>query len=768
MGHVNSGTMREPRAVGSAANYNTVNGTGTGTNNVTKGRAPMANNNSGRSRTSHSQGPAGSKGNREGTMGQPPAAGQHRGQLDHTRDTDAGNITTTKQPFPPSSQNPKYRQHERTTPSLASNAAGSAPGAGVYEFGTSTSARFGQPVGRHAMFGQPEKRTRGREGSWEAADPIWPGLQTPMGRHDHGQVKPRQSNGGETSVYESPRARDPGPAAVPRKRQAMDLSAIDPKELAYWSNVIGSIQAMRNANPIDSEESRLIPAEHVYERRNASTYTYPMIPTPVQPTKYDVDVGNPELDHEPEDNLRRKYPDARRKTGSTTTPTQFDSMYNIAPAPAEAAVRRPGNSNGSLDQRRAARRTTVAPHGQMAIGSKNVSDDHDFPSGFRPPMALPTERAPVAKTPRRGEQRQLSSSAGLSDVEEDNDEARKHRSRAQDPSHMHTDNRMITPNPDPLQPVRDGTNFNTRRSDREKDGRARDAGDHEPRPRSPDVHEELIPVPPQGSASGSNSTKNRRKSMPASTGNKPKGISSNDEQKKAHKSTPAAASHESRSMDVGSSLKPRPVPENTHRTATVPYPFDAKARERADEYNDYATGADTFLIPKRTMTTFVPICFYDDHQHTGETGVVYSSNDNDFSCCPEKPSLSIGKVMEVKIKMFQSFTRGWGPVAVPISYTQGNEGMLIGYLMDRDDTIRGLLSSTHQMIGHLVWDKLLRFGTTSIAHGRIKFSTTTCPGHGTDAGSASETGHNRHLKPADTVRLPEDQKTGGGRYNRDR
>ncbi|RPA83742.1 hypothetical protein BJ508DRAFT_304277 [Ascobolus immersus RN42] len=131
------------------------------------------------------------------------------------------------------------------------------------------------------------------------------------------------------------------------------------------------------------------------------------------------------------------------------------------------------------------------------------------------------------------------------------------------------------------------------------------------------------------------------------------------------------------------------------------------------------------------ISVFRPICHYVEKDHAGTLPVFYSSNDNDLSCVATRfPPTHLGTArpstpIKVQLRMFRSFSAGWGPVAVDVD----NPDNIIAYLRPENDKVRGLLGGTHRLSGDLAWDSVMPFGAAgTIAFGRVKYTSKTCPG----------------------------------------
>ncbi|RPA70690.1 hypothetical protein BJ508DRAFT_336905 [Ascobolus immersus RN42] len=172
---------------------------------------------------------------------------------------------------------------------------------------------------------------------------------------------------------------------------------------------------------------------------------------------------------------------------------------------------------------------------------------------------------------------------------------------------------------------------------------------------------------------------------------------------------------------------------------TRPYELDDQAKERfqAGGVHDPAD-LPGFRKPRLRITSFVPVCYYRHNQHHGEAAIYWSSNDNDLSCMELLPDFSVTPQAptKVSVRMFESFTNGWGPVCVGIDKETVTN--IFCYVDDKDDIIRGLLSGTHVVLGHICWDRGSQsFGTTTIQFGRLRWKATNCPGHGISPNTAS-------------------------------
>ncbi|RPA72372.1 hypothetical protein BJ508DRAFT_314795 [Ascobolus immersus RN42] len=270
--------------------------------------------------------------------------------------------------------------------------------------------------------------------------------------------------------------------------------------------------------------------------------------------------------------------------------------------------------------------------------------------------------------------------------------------------------------------------------------------------------------------SASNSTHRKTKKKKEEDDNDiPSSTQRNAKKKKDNEESDAAPSTQKRGKQKKESTtetrEDTPAPTRSSKTAIptkVPdkrieaYLFDTEATRRLAEINEQKI--EQYGQPMKRTVTFRPTCYYSDDEHSGSCQVVYISNDNDLSCVQNKPDFSAAtpeSPLLVRIRMFEFFTQGWGPVVVPAE--EGKEKDIMGYVKDPKDIVRGLLSGTHQLYGNLCWEETLDFGATTIVQGRIKFSCSTCP-----ARSASS---NKVERPDDeSVQKPSDQAHGGSRF----
>lgn len=181
---------------------------------------------------------------------------------------------------------------------------------------------------------------------------------------------------------------------------------------------------------------------------------------------------------------------------------------------------------------------------------------------------------------------------------------------------------------------------------------------------------------------------------------------------------------------------------------------------------------------RKSFSTYRPTCLWSEQEHKGTLPLLCkfnsirfpfkerklivwpadSSNDNDLSCVPTKPDFTKGTEddpLVVGIRMFESFTKGWGPVIV--STAPGEEGLIMGYIQDNGDLLRGLLGASHSLEGKVVWRKTMEFGTTMIVFGSVEYRALTCPGNSHEFTRAHVPGDSETNKPSD-------QRVGGNRY----
>ncbi|RPA71904.1 hypothetical protein BJ508DRAFT_315202 [Ascobolus immersus RN42] len=195
------------------------------------------------------------------------------------------------------------------------------------------------------------------------------------------------------------------------------------------------------------------------------------------------------------------------------------------------------------------------------------------------------------------------------------------------------------------------------------------------------------------------------------------------------------------------------------RKSVVPYMFDKEAQDRLGAIRDATHGLRSGLFGapmRKTILPFKPSCFQVDEDHNGIAPVFYSSNDNDMFCCREKPDFlnSPKKAILVNLRMFESFSKGWGVVAVPA--VEGKENNIIGYVHDPKIVLRELLGTTHIVQANLLWDDVWDFGTTVVAMGRVRWIAQSCPRR--DGINVTT------LRPDTTTRSPTDQRPGGERF----